>query len=455
MSRSNTLSTVSILVTAGLVLIAVFPLARASAQAALSKAINPKGSVSKDNAYQVLTTAAPFKGDRKTNPTDLTGRVVTGYQGWFRAEGDGSGLKFSHYDKRGRFEPGACSIDLWPDLTEFDSDEKYPTEFRHKDGKVAHVFSSVNAKTVQRHFSWMSQYEIDGAFVQRFGVHGAKPHNNFRRLKFDNQKLMLCRDAAIQNDRCYALMYDLSGLADEDFERLAEDWKQLRRRMQLGTDDNDTAYLRVNGKPLVAIWGVGFADDRKYSLKKAEWFVRLLKHNPEWGGMSIMLGVPYRWREQRGDATKDPDLHSVLQLADVISPWSVGRYRTSQEVTRDVAQHQRLDSEWCDERKIEYLPVLFPGFSWKNLNGEQANGISRDGGRFLWRQFNATFAAGNQSAYIAMFDEIDEGTAIFKCTNDPPIGKSKFLTYESLPSDHYLWLCREGRRLLRGDLPSR
>ena len=301
----------------------------------------------------------------------------------------------------------------------------------------------------------MSQYEIDGAFVQRFGVHGAKPHNNFRRLKFDNQKLMLCRDAAIQNDRCYALMYDLSGLADEDFERLAEDWKQLRRRMQLGTDDNDTAYLRVNGKPLVAIWGVGFADDRKYSLKKAEWFVRLLKHNPEWGGMSIMLGVPYRWREQRGDATKDPDLHSVLQLADVISPWSVGRYRTSQEVTRDVAQHQRLDSEWCDERKIEYLPVLFPGFSWKNLNGEQANGISRDGGRFLWRQFNATFAAGNQSAYIAMFDEIDEGTAIFKCTNDPPIGKSKFLTYESLPSDHYLWLCREGRRLLRGDLPSR
>ena len=51
-----------------------------------------------------------------------------------------------------------------------------------------------------------------------------------------------------------------------------------------------------------------------------------------------------------------------------------------------------------------------------------------------------------------MFDEIDEGTAIFKCTNDPPVGASEFKTYEGLPSDHYLWLCREGGRLLRGEL---
>ncbi len=39
--------------------------------------------------------------------------------------------------------------------------------------------------------------------------------------------------------------------------------------------------------------------------------------------------------------------------------------------------------------------------------------------------------------YQAMFDEADEGTAIFKCTNDPPAGESRFLTYEGMPSDHY------------------
>ena len=61
--------------------------------------------------------------------------------------------------------------------------------------------------------------------------------------------------------------------------------------------------------------------------------------------------------------------------------------------------------------------------------------------------------AGSRSAYIAMFDEIDEGTAIFKCTNDPPVGASVFQTYEGRPSDHYLKLCGLGGKLLRGERP--
>ena len=52
-----------------------------------------------------------------------------------------------------------------------------------------------------------------------------------------------------------------------------------------------------------------------------------------------------------------------------------------------------------------------------------------------------------------MFDEMDEGTAIFKCTNDVPVGESQFVTYDGLPSDHYLWLTGQARAMLRGDLP--
>ena len=78
--------------------------------------------------------------------------------------------------------------------------------------------------------------------------------------------------------------------------------------------------------------------------------------------------------------------------------------------------------------------------------------IPRMKGEFLWAQFVSARAAGARAAYVAMFDEIDEGTAIFKCTNDPPVGESPFVTYEGLPSDFYLWLTGMGGRLLRGEI---
>ena len=56
--------------------------------------------------------------------------------------------------------------------------------------------------------------------------------------------------------------------------------------------------------------------------------------------------------------------------------------------------------------------------------------------------------------YQAMFDEMDEGTAIFKCTGDPPLGDSQFVTFEGLPSDHYLWLTGMGRKFLSGEIKS-
>ena len=411
------------------------------------------GRVSLQNARDVLSPV-PETTPRLPRPrSGIRGRVLTGYQGWFRTPGDGSGMGFYHYSKGRKFEPGACTIDLWPDLSEYDEDEKFATPFRHEDGSVARVFSSLHPKTVNRHFKWMKEYGIDGAFVQRFGVKGATERSSYEYLKAENQKLLRCRDAANANGRFYALMYDLSGLKSDDFERLAGDWKSLRAKMQLGTDPGDRAYIQHEGKPLVAIWGVGFKDDRGYTLEDAEKFIRLLKHNPDWGGMSIMLGVPFGWREQVRDATRDERLHEILQLADVISPWSISRYGEVDFKSGEFVLNQIGDRKWCEEHEIDYLPVLYPGFSWHNLKGAKLGAIPRRGGQFLWDQFVATRAAGVDSAYIAMFDEIDEGTAIFKCANDPPVGDGvQFLDYEGLPSDHYLQLTGKGRKLLRGEI---
>jgi len=96
---------------------------------------------------------------------------------------------------------------------------------------------------------------------------------------------------------------------------------------------------------------------------------------------------------------------------------------------------------------------VFPGFSWHNMNPQSPlDQIPRLGGRFLWKQFVELRRAGATMVYQAMFDEVDEATAIFKCTNKPPVGKSRFLNYAGLPSDHYLWLVGQGGRLIRGEI---
>jgi hypothetical protein len=49
-----------------------------------------------------------------------------------------------------------------------------------------------------------------------------------------------------------------------------------------------------------------------------------------------------------------------------------------------------------------------------------------------------------------MFDEVDEGTAIFKVTNTPPT-QAHFDTFDGLPSDFYLRLAAEGTKVIRGE----
>ena len=115
----------------------------------------------------LLLPLVVFAEDRVSTDS-MTGKVLCGYQGWFSTPEDGFRCGWSHYGNAGKFEPGFCGIDLWPDVSELDPDEKYTTPFRHADGSTAYVFSSVNPKTVRRHFRWMREYGLDGVMLQRF-----------------------------------------------------------------------------------------------------------------------------------------------------------------------------------------------------------------------------------------------------------------------------------------------
>ncbi len=381
----------------------------------------------------------------------LTGKVMCGYQGWFRAPADGTENGWHHYSNGKSFEPGVCAIELWPDVRELPAADRVPTPFRHPDGTVAEVFSSVRPTTVAKHFEWMRDYGIDGVFLQRFAV----TTRDVRYRKPMDTVLDNCRTAARDTGRCWALMYDLSGLTPGETEAVMADWKHLESQFRLTNSAANPAYLRHRGKPLVALWGIGFSD-RAPMLEEWQRLIHFFKMDPEFGGCSLMLGVPAYWRTLDRDSISDPVLHQLVASADVISPWTVGRYDSPATAAAYAHNTLSADLAWCRTRKLDYLPVAFPGFSWHNLSasrGESAlvNAIPRQDGRFLWSQFRNFQRAGAQMFYVAMFDELDEGTAIFKCRPDPPTGKSPFVAEPNVPGDQYLWLTGSAGRLLRGE----
>jgi hypothetical protein len=102
-----------------------------------------------------------------------------------------------------------------------------------------------------------------------------------------------------------------------------------------------------------------------------------------------------------------------------------------------------------------YLPQIYPGFSWDNLQRLQpgTSEIPRLGGDFFWKQFYDAGQCGFDMAYVGMFDEVDEGTAVFKIANSPPT-QAHFINYEGLPADWYLRLTAEGTKVLKRERPN-
>lgn len=397
----------------------------------------------------MLTLAALAAFSTLVPNGSLLGKVMCGYQGWFTAPGDGTGIDWFHYARKGKFEPGSSNIEYWPDTRELGSDEKFATPFQLKDGSTAYVYSANNPKTVDRHFEWMERYGLDGVFVQRFGSDLRSPDMN----RFRTNVLKSCRAGAERHGRLFAVMYDLSGLNEGETSIVRNDWKRLRDELRL---TESSRYLRDHGKPVVALWGIGFNDHRRYTLKECADLISFLKDDPTYGGCEVMVGVPTYWRTGDRDAVSDPDLLPTILKADVVSPWAVGRFGTPEAAADYARTTLKGDVDWCAAHGKAFMPVAFPGFSWHNMNpGSPQNQIPRLRGRFLESQFAAYRSAGAQMLYVAMFDEMDEGTAIFKCTNDTPAGASHFLDYEGLPSDAYLQMVGDETTILHRTAPGR
>ncbi len=404
---------------------------------------------------------AQSKHGTSTNYPSYKGLVMCGYQGWFRAPGDGSGSNWGHYGRSGKFDKDHNTIDFWPDVSDYE--KVYKTSFTHEDGSPAFVFSSMDKSTVDLHFKWMKEYGIDGVFMQRFfGV--ARDRNPG---KSGNVILAHALEASEKYGRAIAVMYDLSGLKaeGEDCSAIIEDWKSLVDEMKVTSRGEDQNYLYHKGKPLVTLWGLGFPD-RSYDIRKigVNRLIDFLKNDPEYGGCSVMLGVPTYFRSLNKDCLPDPYLHELIRSADIVLPWMVQRFTPLLHKDHDRYRDQVIeDIAWCKKEGVDYVPIVYPGFSWRNLSlgrpglaRHTAYGaIPRLGGKFFWDLIHGAIEGGAEMLYVAMFDEIDEGTALIKISDTPPEGPGyHFVDNDGMPSDHYLWLTGKAGQILRNEIPN-
>jgi hypothetical protein len=164
----------------------------------------------------------------------------------------------------------------------------------------------------------------------------------------------------------------------------------------------------------------------------------------------LVGGGDWSWRYN-----PDPTWQKFYRRFGAYCPWNVGNYVPDPAGEKHAATYYWAeDKRECERQEMLWIPVVYPGFSWDNLKRLKPGTslIPRRGGKFLWEQFHALSELGVDTVYVAMFDEVDEGTAIFKVTSSPPT-QGCFVGYDGRPSDWYLRLVGEAARRLREKQP--
>lgn len=341
----------------------------------------------------------------------LRGKHVVGYQGWFGCPDDRSGRGWLRWFRGGESPaPNTLKIDLWPDMSEIPESEQCRTGLTSRSGEKVNLFSSANAGTVRRHFQWMRNYGIDGAAVVRFVSELTHPTPS----EWVTSVLRSARQAAEAEGRGFFVMYDLSGQApDRILKSLTEDWARLAEQEHVFSS---SAYMRHRGKPVVALWGIGV---RRVQLDAAaaQRVIDFFKAK----GFTVVGGVPAYWRTLERDSRPELEWKAVYASLDIVSPWTVGRFRSPDEAAKFGRSVMAPDIAAARAAGQDYMPVVFPGFSWFNLQQgkDPLDQIPRRCGAFYQAQVRSALANSADMLFTAMFDEVDEGTAIFKLEQDP------------------------------------
>ncbi|HET8708873.1 MAG TPA: glycoside hydrolase family 71/99-like protein [Candidatus Saccharimonadales bacterium] len=387
----------------------------------------------------------------------IVNKFLLGYQGWFQTPNDGSqGATWRHWFSG--IPPAGPLVDFWPDVSELTSAERCDTGLTLPNGQPAYLFSDYNQQTVVRHFEWMQDNGLDGVMLQRFCSELSISYMFAERNQVTRNVMAGCAATG----RTFNIMYDISGQdAATLVSTIENDWQYLVDTLGV---TNDPHYLHQNGKPLVVLWGFGFSD-RPGTPADLQALLDFFRNNanPAYRA-TVMGGVNNDWRTNTTWA-------STLTGFDVISPWTVGRYKMNSQSDNTSVQdwinkNTVPDLTYANQQGLLYLPVIWPGYSFHNQNsGSALNSYPRYGGNFMWQQAYYSLLAQQNAGmpsmlYGAMFDEMNEGTALFKQATTSASWPSSLTMvplhsdgYTQLPSDWYLQVSDQVSRMTRGDIP--
>ncbi|MEY5019569.1 MAG: hypothetical protein RLZ22_657 [Verrucomicrobiota bacterium] len=361
----------------------------------------------------------------EVDPTSLKDKVMTGYQGWFRAPNDIEDSGWRHWIRGQTIDPQYYTIDMWPDLTEYDPASLIRAEnITTTSGAPAYLFSSATYSVVKQHFRWMRKHNIDGAWLQRF------------RWKAGTEQEWVLRNvsqAAAEEGRIWGLEYDVSGKSSATV--VAELQTDLQWLMTQFDIFNDPRYVREDGKPVIFIWGFPFTD-RNITVQAADEAIDWLKSL----NLHVIGGIPNTW------STLSAEWQNHILKYDGVLVW-MSQSNTNTKRANELNTFKN--------RGQDFYPHIWPGFSWAHLKMMAASDLSqytdRANGQFYWTKGRQWINAGADRLFIGMFDEYDESTAIMPMTDDPPnpyADYGRFITNEGKPGDWWMALTDELKRMM-------
>lgn len=274
------------------------------------------------------------------------------------------------------------------------------------------LYSAQNETTVDGQMRSLEQFNIAGVALQRFVSELRNPVLKQAR----DQVLVNLRTAAERHGRVFFITYDITGARQDWVQSIEQDWNTL---VASGVTTS-AAYLQDRGHPVVEIWGLGW-DNRPAKPRETLGLMKFFTQNPDENlRTSVIAGVPVGWRDMMKRKSNNPSWDDVYKSVSVISPWMIGAFKDKESEDKFIDSRVKGDIAFARANGQVYMPVIFPGFSsFNQSHGQQAfNSRPRKCGGFLNMQISSMLALGVTSFYGAMYDEANEGTALFRARLD-------------------------------------